>query len=452
MVIQDLSAQSVTKGIRSLLDKVEDKRTNERYTMLNYYEGICTEMKGDISKYFDSESLRQTPIITESITTKLINARAIVYKQTPERQVDEKYMDLTDDLDSAMLQFERMTYLLGTMALKSMWDEDKQKVTYQPLVEFYPIFTPYSDEPVACIYPLYNYQKSKTKYDQLFAFWSDEQHFLIDGKGQIVDVADNPDRINPYGIKPITYAHRQMLTTDWFREGATDIVEMNKSINVMLTEMSLAMRLQMLGQPVMTGIDEASRLKMGVDKPIVLSEGANFEFKSPGGNLNGYVEAMRFLVDSVAYNHNLKTKWSIGKESVMSGEALKMNEIELTESTKLDAQMIWRPVEKQRFEIDKAIIEYEANASINEEYSVDFTEPRFPLSAQEERNQWDWLWQNELSTKEDWFKAHNPDASQEQVEDMMQEVVEKTPQNEEEPEPEDNTAFNLKKALGGTDE
>jgi hypothetical protein len=129
-----------------------------------------------------------------------------------------------------------------------------------------------------------------------------------------------------------------------------------------------------------------------------------------------------------------------------------MSEIELTESTKLDAQMIWRPIEKQRFEIDKAIIEYETNASINEEYSVDFTEPRFPLSAQEERNQWDWLWQNELSTKEDWFKAHNPDASQEQVENMMQEVVEKTPLNEEKPEPEDNTAFNLKKALGGTDE
>lgn len=428
-----------------MLDKIEDKRTNDRYTMLNYYEGICSEMKSDINKYFDSDSLRQTPIITESITTKLINARAIVYKQTPERNVDDKYLDLIDDLDSAMLQFERMTYLLGTMALKSWWDEDKQKVTYHPLVEFYPIFLPFEDEPVACIYPLYNYSKGTSKYEQMFAFWSDEQHFLIDGKGHIVDVENNPDRINPYGKKPITYAHRQLLTTDWFREGASDIVEMNKTVNVMLTEMSLAMRLQMLGQPVMTGIDEASRLKMGVDKPIVLSEGADFNFKTPGGNLAGYVDAMRFLVDSVAYNHNLKTKWSVGRESMMSGEALKMSEIELTESVMLDAQMIWRPIEKHRFEIDKAIIEYETNVNISEDYSIDFTEPRFPLSADEERKQWDWLWDNELAAKADWFKANNPDASQEQIEGMMEEA--KGEPVVEEPQQEDSNVFNLKKAL-----
>ena len=58
--------------------------------MLNYYEGMTSEMEADIRKYFDSEALRQAPIVTESITSKLINSRAIGYKQTPERQVDER--------------------------------------------------------------------------------------------------------------------------------------------------------------------------------------------------------------------------------------------------------------------------------------------------------------------------------------------------------------------------
>jgi hypothetical protein len=445
MVIKDLTEQAVLQGLKGSLDQIEDKRVAERYQMLNYYEGISSEMVFDIKKYFDSDSLRQTPVITESITTKLINARAIVYKQTPERNVDEKYLDFVDDLDSSMLQFERMTYLLGTSAMKSVWDEEAQLIKYVPLVEFYPIFLPYEENPVACIYPLYNHSNNVSKYDQMFAFWSEDSHFLINGKGVIVDVDDNPERINPYGIMPIAFAHRQILTTDWFREGASDIVAMNRTINVMLTEMSLAMRLQMLGQPVITGIDEASRLKMGVDKPIILSEGANFEFKSPGGNLSGYVDAMRFLVDSVAYNHNLKTKWSVGRESMVSGEALKMAEIELTESIKLDAQMIWRPFEKDRFEIDRAIIEYEANTNIDDEYSIDFSEPRFPLSANEERLQWDWEWANGLSAKEDWFKAHNPDATQDQIEDMVEEAGGKAVEEEE---PEDN-AFNLKKALTG---
>ena len=231
MIIKDLSTTSVLQGIKKQLNTIEDKRTKERYNMLNYYEGMASEMESDIREYFDSESLRQAPIVTEAITPKLVNSRAIVYKQTPERQADERYFDLVDDLDSAMLQFERMTYLLGSMAMKCRWNEEKQMVDYAPIPEFYPIFLQHDEDPSACIYPLYNYSQNVDKWEQMFAFWSDEEHYLINGKGQIIDVEDNPDRINPYGVKPIVYAHRKVLTTDWFREGCSDIISMNKSSN-----------------------------------------------------------------------------------------------------------------------------------------------------------------------------------------------------------------------------
>jgi len=422
MIIQDLSDQAVMSGIKRLLDAVENKRTKERYSMMNYYESVTSEMEFDIREYFDSESLRQAPIITEAITPKLINARAQVYKTAPIRNADERYFDYLDDLDSSMLQFERMTYLLGSMSLRVRWDEISQKVDYVPLTEFYPIFLPMEEDPVACIYPLYNYSNNVDKHDQMFAFWSDEQHFLINGKGQIVDNPENPERVNPYQICPIVYAHRKVLTTDWFREGCSDIVSMNRSINIMLTEMSLAMRLQMLGQPVLKSIDEASRLKLGVDKPLVLPEGADFSFVAPGGDLTKYIEAMRFLVDSVAYNHDLKTKWSISKESMMSGEALKMSELDLTESVMLDAQMIWRPVENDRYKVDRAVIEYETGVTLDEEYSVDFSEPRFPLTAQEERDQWEWEWANGLSSKKDWYRAKNPDAEDELIDGIIEQA------------------------------
>ena len=449
MIIKDLTQQAVLEGIKRQLNGVEDKRTRERYMMLNYYEGITSEMESDIRDYFNSESLRQAPIISESITTKLVNARAICFKQPPQREVDERYVEYANDVDSAMLQFERMTYLLGTMALMSRWNPNKEKLEYVSLPEFYPIFLPHEEDPVACIYPLYNYSANMDRFEQMFAFWSDEQHFLINGKGQIIDQEDNPERINPYGIKPVVYAHRKVLTTDWFREGCSDIVSMNRAINIMLTEMSLSMRLQMLGQPVLQGIDEASRLKLGVDKPLVLPEGATFDFKAPGGNLTQYVEGMRFIEDSVANNHNLKTKWSVGKESMMSGEALKMSEIELTESVMLDAEMIWRPVEKQRFAIDRAIIEYEGGVTISEDYSVDFSEPRFPMSAEEERLQWDWEWSHGLSSKKDWYRANNPDADEEQLDNIIQQAdAEGQPVKPEEKAMNDEN-FQLKKAVNG---
>lgn len=207
----------------------------------------------------------------------------------------------------------------------------------------------------------------------------------------------------------------------------------------------------MLGQPVITGVDEETRLAMGVDKPILLPEGSGFSFASAGGDLQKYVEAMRFLVDSVAYNNNLKTKWSQGRDAI-SGEALKMMEIDLTESVMGDAEHIWRPVENERFEIEKAILD--ANGiTLSDEYSVDFTEPRFPLSAREERDQWDWEFSHGFKTKKDYIRATNPDASDEQIEEILAETSEqrKIEQEGEEPEQQAQTPlFNLRALTNGS--
>ena len=175
----------------------------------------------------------------------------------------------------------------------------------------------------------------------------------------------------------------------------------------------------------------------------ILPENSDFRFESPGANMQQFIEAMRFFVDSVAYNNNLRTKWSVGKESMMSGEALKMSEIDLTESVMLDAQMIWRPVEDDRYKIDRAIIDYEANVTLDEEYSVDFTEPRFPESANDARLQWEWEWNNNLSSKRDWYRKNNPDATEEQIDDIIEQVdSEETPQGNKQPQ-----GFTLRNSL-----
>jgi hypothetical protein len=265
----------------------------------------------------------------------------------------------------------------------------------------------------------------------VYVYWSPDEHYKITQKGQIIAIDGNEQMINPYGIVPITYAHRHPMTTDWWREGASDIINMNRTVNIMLTEMSLSMRLQMLGQPVVMGIDDASRMKLGVDKPLILPEGSNFNFAAPGGDLQKYVEGIRFLVDSVAYNNNLKTKWALGRDGV-TGEALKMLEIDLTEGVEGDVEMIWRPAEQKRFEIDKAILEAHGSR-VSDDYSVDFSEPRFPASAREEREQWEWEWSNGLSSKADWFRHNNPDMNEEQIAEMVSAIPEEEKPQEESP-------------------
>ena len=436
MIIQELSSDAVAKSLKKFLDDVLQKRTEERYRALNYYEGFISELEADISSYFASEALQQTPVVAQNITGKLVNSRAIAYKKPPQRS-NGAYHERVQGLDSAMVQFERLTYLLGTMALLSTWDEEEEMVRYNTLTEFYPLFLPHESEPVAIIYPLFSQEKQKVS-EMVYVYWSPDEHYKITQKGQIVAIEGNEQMINPYGIVPITYAHRHPMTTDWWREGASDIINMNRTVNIMLTEMSLSMRLQMLGQPVVMGIDDASRMKLGVDKPLILPEGSNFNFAAPGGDLQKYVEGIRFLVDSVAYNNNLKTKWALGRDGV-TGEALKMLEIDLTEGVEGDVEMIWRPVEQKRFEIDRAILEVHGSR-LPDEFSVDFSEPRFPASAREEREQWEWEWSNGLSSKADWFRHNNPDMNEEQIAGLVGAIPEEEPQEK----PQEESPFNFR--------
>jgi hypothetical protein len=92
-----------------------------------------------------------------------------------------------------------------------------------------------------------------------------------------------------------------------------------------------------------------------------------------------------------------------------------------------DYQMIWRGVENKRFEIDRIILEAH-NIRVPDEFSVDFSEPRFPLTAQEEREQWGWEWDNNLSTTKDWLRKYNPDLSDEELDEKVAEIVPEKPE------------------------
>ena len=415
------SKDFVRSGLKDFLSDITSDNVEDRYRSLSYYEGMQGEMETDLGRYFPLKSL-EVPFIVQNITSKLINARAIGYKEPPVR-TNEAYLESVKDLDQTMLTAERLTYLLGSHLIRSRFNEETNMLEYDQIIEFEPIFEARARQPFAYIYPIYNHGQSREN-EVVYAFWSDEEHFLVHQNGKIESV--NEGNVNPYGVLPFTICHRHPYTTDFIRNGANDIVNANLMINLLMTELGLAMRLQALGQPVISGIDNANQVVLGVDKPMILPEQAKFEFVSPGGNIADYLDAVRFYVDSVAYNNNLKVKWSVGREAFISGESLKMAEIDLTEAVMSDYQMIWRGVENKRFEVDRIILDAH-NIRVPDEFSVDFSEPRFPLTAKEEREQWAWEWDNNLSTTKDWFKKYNPDLTEDELDEMIEEIVPERP-------------------------
>ena len=426
MLVPDLSLQTIVQSLKDYIDTSHYNESEDRLKIMNYYEGI--NLEEEVMRYFDPNALQFAPTLTLNITKKLIDARYIAYKSAPERMADDRYLERLGDLDQDMIEVDRLTGLLGTIAVLRYYDEDKDKLDSHIITDFEPIFEQNNPDPIGIVYPLFSHGDMKAE-EQQFVYWSNESHFKIKKSGEVIHV--NDEDINPFGVVPIVYSHLYpMLGNEFIRTGKGKMVaNANLMYNVFGTQLSLGNMYQSLGQSVLTGVDESTRLKMDVSKMLVLPEGANYSIVSPSGSLDQIRQNMKFIIETTADALHLKMKWGDDTSST-SGEHQRIMEVDLTEAVMADFER-FRKFEKQRFQLDKTILETN-NININDEYSVDFSEPHIPASPQQEREEWLWKWDNGLASKKDWFKHYNPDFTDEQIDEVMAEVEE--PQQPEQPQ------------------
>ena len=426
MLVPDLSLQTIVQSLKDYIDTSHYNESEDRLKIMNYYEGI--NLEEEVMKYFDPNALQFAPTLTLNITKKLIDARYIAYKSAPERMADDRYLERLGDLDQDMIEVDRLTGLLGTIAVLRYYDEDKDRLDSHIITDFEPIFEQNNPDPIGIVYPLFSHGDMRAE-EQQFVYWSNESHFKIKKSGEVIHV--NDEDINPFGVVPIVYSHLYpMLGNEFIRTGKGKMVaNANLMYNVFGTQLSLGNMYQSLGQSVLTGVDESTRLKMDVSKMLVLPEGANYSIVSPSGSLDQIRQNMKFIIETTADALHLKMKWGDDTSST-SGEHQRIMEVDLTEAVMADFER-FRKFEKQRFQLDKTILETN-NININDEYSVDFSEPHIPASPQQEREEWLWKWDNGLASKKDWFKHYNPDFTDEQIDEVMAEVEE--PQQPEQPQ------------------
>lgn len=419
MIIRDLSEEAVVRSVRDWLDQSQAKEKKDRIRSMNYYEGI--NLKNDVDEFFDSKALEYAPAWEQNITRKIINARFVAYKEKAQRKADEKYLELLGDLDHDLLQLDRLTGLLGSVAYLRGYDENEQRLTGQVLVDFEPLFKPASDKVEGVMYPLYNYGKNRAD-EQVWVFWSDDLHFKITTGGKVIPVSEDGDISNPYGKNPVIISHLyDQIGNEWWRTGVgKEVANANLLYNVFGTMLSIGCMYQSLSQPVATGIDDPTRIRVGADKLITMPPNSTFDFKSPSGDLNKIMDSMRWVADTVAFANHLKIKWADNSGST-SGEHQRVLEVELTEAVQSDFERL-RSLEAERFEVDKKILEA-YNIKIKDEMSVSFSAPHIPLSQSEEQAEWEWKWANGLATKADWFRV-NEGLSDEEIQGRLGEVRE----------------------------
>jgi len=430
MIIYNLTERMLHELLMETIEEGHNKEMEERERLLDYYEGI--NLEHDIKGYFDSDSLSQIPPMYINLVRNIISRRALVYQQAPVRYND-KYNDVIGDLDSFMKQFEQLTYLLGTEALYTHWDDVNKKLKYRPIHFFTPFFKPNEDEPFAIMYQAESHLQARTE-DAQYMFWSKDtddmegKHFMISSRGKITSIV--PDDRNPYGdILPFNMAHRHPFTRDFFREGASDLVDGMRSINIMLTELALHGRFQ-LGQPVFTGLDTEQRIQMGQDKALVLPEGANFNYATPNANVQAMIESTKYMVDSIAQSNNVRINWT--DKSQESGLSKKMGQMDLQDALRSDTEQIYRPFEKEQFEIAKRICEVSGGINLGDQFSIDFAEREVPMSTDEEIKYYSWAFQNDLETRQSYLRKKNPDLQEEEIQGIVEQIDAEQPQAQEE--------------------
>jgi hypothetical protein len=430
MIIYNLTEKMLYDLLMDTIEEGLEKEHSSRETLLDYFEGI--NLEHDIKGYFDSESLSQIPPMYINLVRNIISRRALVYQQSPVRY-NEKYTDVLGNFDSVMKQFEQLTYLLGTEALYTHWDDNAKKLKYRPIHFFTPFFKPNEDEPFAIMYQAESQLQGRTE-DAQYMFWSKDtedmegKHFMISSRGAITSIVEG-DR-NPYGdVLPFNIAHRHPFTRDFFREGASDLVDGMRSINIMLTELALHGRMQ-LGQPVFLNLDTEQRITMGQDKALVLPEGADFQYRTPNANVQAMIESTKYMVDSIAQANNVRINWA--DKSQESGLSKKMSQLDLMDALRSDTEQIYRPFEKEQFRIAKRICEVSGGINLGDQFSIDFAEREVPMSTDEEIKYYSWAFQNDLETRQSYLRKKNPDLQEEEIQAIVEQIDAEQPQAQEE--------------------
>ena len=413
LTIPDLSQGAIHEALKSQLRYIEDERVKERDYLMDWYEGVNIHQY--VSQYFGAETLRQTVTPQNNLTRRVCSIRSMTYKRPPRMRVNETYMQYIDkySLNAQRRMLERLTFLLGNMAFRSVWNEETQKIEYEILSHFEPLFLAGNsrDKPVGVCYPI-EYQGNSRMDTPLHAVWTKDSHYLLDDHGNKISVNDGD--INPYGILPVTFSHRYPPIRDYEVGNAIDVAQTDLAVNVALLELEIAMRYGAMGIKFVSGVDDASRISIGTDKILYLPEGANFGVTNAGGSLTEIIDATRFLVETTLNNNHIRAKYARDDSgNAPSAASLSIIEMENMDERSAMTEDTWRPWEHRRYEVDKAIIQTEANVNLADDYSVDFLEPNYALTPESEIMLWSWRFDRGLASPQDWFDYHNPDASDE---------------------------------------
>ena len=405
--------QIIQESIKDLKLSHAQARRREIYKLIDYYSG--TETQKYISRYFDADAFREIPLYSANFTKRFINKMSRIYNVGANRNVGSRYDELTITKDARMKHIEKMTRLVGTVATQVIYrDGDMPHFDYRPVYYFDVHMGDNPFVPQAITYPiLHNVNEVYDTRKLEYAYWDANIYAHFDEDGNIMNEYEHG-----YGVIPFVFTHRENQIDSFFVEGANDIVECNEQVNITMTELQLGLRFQMFGQPYVTGVYSDKGMKRtGSDQILDLPEGSTFGIASPGGSIDSVIESVKFQVDLVAQNNHLYVQFAQDGGEVPSGIALKIKDLERFEDYQDDIEL-WRMYEHELYHVERAIAGYNG-INLPNELKLDFIEPEYPKTVQDQILLDNHALQNNLTTQPEMMVKQNKDLSIEEAREIV---------------------------------
>lgn len=410
--------------INSSVELMKEQHEHEKRKLirkfLDYYEGDMTEKY--IEDKFSAKAFQEVDPVCMNITKRFIDRMSRVYTLGASRTLPSQndiYSSLTRFKDLKMKHLERMTRLLGTVAVQTTYEMDEYGIPY---FDYHPIyyFEVFTDEmnpykPIAIEYPIEASMDSPNlDENKKYIYWDAEKIQYLNEEKHVY--SEEP---NPYGFLPFCFLHNEHPIDNFFSAPNYSLVSCNQSINTILTEANLGLRFQMFGQYVVTGLYQDEKIqRAGSDEVIILPEGANLNIVTPKPNMTDALKLMRSMLEMVAQNNHLSITFTENNsDRPDSGIALKIKDLERHEHYQDDLDL-YRMYEMKLYDLERAIARYngfELPATIG----IDFNEPEYPQTIPDQIAMESFMLDNDLTTKAKLLQDRNKDITLEEAQKII---------------------------------
>ena len=408
--MQNYAKDLIKTSIKDL--KLQNNRGRYRFIdkLLDYYQGDNTGKY--IRPYFKATAFQETPLQSYNVTKRMVDKMSRIYTLGASRTLSGKqdeYNSLTRFKDFKLKHLEKMTKLIGTVALQVSWKVNRQGLQYfeyTPFYKFDVFLNPDSPlEPIGLIYPMMlPVDDASLAPDPLYCYWDHEFKIIYDSNMKELERFNNP-----YGRIPFVFLHRDHQIDNFFCYPAFDIISVNEALNILMTEANLGIRFSMFGQYVATGLYQDEKIqRAGSDEIIVMPEGTDLSILAPSARIADAMMLARNMLELVAQNNHLQISFAdTNKDRPSSGVALKIKDLERFEDYQDDLE-IFAHHERSIYDLEQTIALVNGlNLPFN--FGVDFNEPEYPMMIQEEIAMNTWMLENNLTTRAKLLMKQNKD-------------------------------------------